>query len=101
MAWSNPTSIGNVNSGNTATSSLSKTLTASVAAGSSVILGIWGNDLTGATFTVSDSKGNSYSIDESDLSANASLIIYSAHNVVALTTSDHYTVSVSGAGSTV
>ncbi len=71
-------------------------VTASVAAGNSIIVTLtWGAWGPGEITTCSDTKGNSYTTDVSEFYSGAGLytIICSSHNVTALSTSDTINVS--------
>ncbi len=68
-----------------------------VAAGSSLLLGISIHPQTPApdVTSVTDSKGNTYQVDKSSNLNGRRIVLASAHNVIALTTSDTVTVNLS------
>ncbi|VAW84073.1 hypothetical protein MNBD_GAMMA18-2115, partial [hydrothermal vent metagenome] len=84
-------------------STLSVTIpvTAAVTAGNSIIISTaWAYSGSGVAFTCSDDAGNSYSTDVSSYSSGALVytVICSAHNVIALGTSNNITVTTTDPG---
>ncbi len=93
MAITVPVNIAGHATFSGAVSSFSAPVTVAAPAGSIVLLGIYVFNTSGDIVSVTDTKGNTYTVNQNSLDGTIRTAVVSAANITALTTSDTITVT--------